>query len=111
MGLGQLLIQVRIVTHVIISSLSLFFYFSHILKIRFFLFLGYPEKSCNAVEQVTNLSLTCSQSFAIVVQMRFVSLVALVALVALVSVVSPGELVHTKGRTIVVMSPILAMVS
>jgi hypothetical protein len=86
----------------------LFFSFSHILKIRFFLFLGYPEKRCNAVEQVTNLSLTCSQSFAIVVQMRFVSFVALVALV---SVVSPGELVHTKGRTILVMSPILAMVS
>jgi len=105
MGLGQLLIQVRIVTHVIISSLTLFFSFSHILKIRFFLFLGYPEKRCNAVEQFTNLSLTCSQSFAIVVQMRFVSFVSLV------SVVSLGELVHTKGRTIVVMSPILAMVS
>lgn len=72
------------------------------LKIRFFLYLGYPEKRCNAVEQVTDLSLTCSQSFAIVVQLMFV---------ALVSVVSLGEFVHTKGRTIVVMSPILAMVS
>ncbi len=92
----------------IISSLTLFFSFSHMLKIRFFLYLGYPEKRCNAVEQVTDLSLTCSQSFAIVVQLMFV---ALVALVALVSVVSLGELVHTKGRTIVVMSPILAMVS